>query len=157
VPKPERNTTPKSTTTDDLTPDQEGWLFNFLQMRRRMNHAGICYACGSRLTYRRRGSGHQRTKFCSTKCNYIFNVYKARYDAGLKECRCGAAFFATRKHTRYCSTACSKAAEQQQGRDYRKAHPERKQLKRRREREQYAVMIAFRRMGLLPTTGEIKT
>jgi hypothetical protein len=29
--------------------------------------------------------------------------------------------------------------------------------KRRREREQYAVMIAFRRMGLLPTTGEIKT
>lgn len=130
----------------------ERWLFDYMQMCKRPTHAGKCIVCETRLRYVRL-RGPIPTKFCSYRCRITFNVLKARYAAGPKHCpHCDALWWRTNKHLAYCSTACAVAAEQHRVRGHNMARaqrPEVKQLKRRREREKYAVMLAFQQMGLL--------
>jgi len=137
-------------------PNDESWLFDFMQMRKRTNQCDVCLACGCRLSYRG-GRGRQPTKFCSMTCRYIYNVYKARYENGLATCpHCGVMFWRIGGHKRYCTSACRKAAELEYQRQYdrnKRNDQEYRELKRRRERKRTAIKIAFEQLGLL-STGE---
>ena len=130
----------------------ERWLFDYMQMCKRPTHSDKCIVCEVQFPSRR-GSGPRRTKFCSYRCRVTFTVLKERFNAGPKRCpRCEELFWPTKAYTHYCSGACSDAAATERQSEYAKVQaqrPEVKQRKRRREREQYAVMLAFKQMGLL--------
>lgn len=156
VPKPAPTKHPQRPKPQPTTSD-ERWLFDYMQMCKRPTHAGACIVCEAPFPPWRSVTldGRPRARFCSYRCGVTFSVLKRRYDAGPKDCpHCGALWWPTKEHPAYCSTACSDGEAKERGRehsrDYSRRHkPEVNQRKRRREREQYAIMLAFKQMGLL--------
>jgi len=132
------------------TASDEQWLADFAKMQKRKTEVGICRTCGCLLPPRgdRRG---RNQKYCSRVCLQKFATYKIRYDAGPKCCpHCGKAWWPTNVNRYYCSDGCSAlVAIALAAKWNKKLWPRYKEQRRRRERKNYAIMLAFKRMGLL--------
>jgi len=132
------------------TSSDEQWLADFAQMQKRKTEVGICHTCGCLLPPRGNRRGRNQ-KYCSRVCLQRFVRYKIRYDAGPKRCpHCRKAWWPTNVNRYYCSDACSAAvAITLAAKRSKKLSPRYKEQRRRRDRENYAVMLAFKQMGLL--------
>jgi hypothetical protein len=105
--------------------------------------SGFCRVCGCRTFGGKRGP---IPKYCSRVCLLTFLGYRWR-NLATKSCpHCGAEWCPNEVNKSYCSDVCRGAAlrVKQIIQGARKS-----QQQRRRERNNYAIMLAFKRMGLL--------
>jgi predicted nucleic acid-binding Zn ribbon protein len=107
-------------------------VFDHEERQRSYRARDICKVCGKNLGEFKGGPGKGRPRvYCSRACYYVSRV-KTRLCS-----HCGLPFQQTPKHRFYCSDECKEPIIRDN------------ELKRRRERERTATMLAFKQMGLL--------